>query len=568
ATANKTKCVRAPPNDDDDASTPSMMTRQFQTLRHLLADFSPAPKTMARRTARCKTFPDDHTISALTPLSSSTIRWLPKPPHGPLHVPVTGCLYYCIDEYAASKLRHEPQSRLDNPATSLGIVASNEANDAAMAKSHRLAQAHEADMTLAALHEDDDDTLAFHVVHVPKDKDHVVHATRQRDSPSASSPPLRFAPANVSHLIQTAACHALVDGLPEDHRLHVHSRYPRETFGAVATLGHLYVAVPRHPSVAGQHHPLLTSALRPVGVDAMRVLVATYLVRDPTVTEPSACFALYRPTMGSDPTTAYCVVENPSFLLPPSSTVDVPALLVQYVTTPQGASHELTTPTDHVSILGSFCRWRSCLDLATPSASSLCPSHHRVEKQLNPDERQQFVGRDASVKAGAAPAMEIRHIKQSSSLLEELLNKQLGTTLSSFLDKVQLDGSNPSLAAKFLAPTNKDAADQLADEKRMLESILQVEQDVTDEVNALVALGVYPTAELGLLRQKDAASMTALQASQRKVKLFRTRRQEEEEKLQQHPPKSLRKLLLPSKSCPNVTKGLGKPRKLRRDAKG
>ncbi|KAF0714844.1 Aste57867_3655 [Aphanomyces stellatus] len=82
ATANKTKCVRAPPNDDDDASTPSMMTRQFQTLRHLLADFSPAPKTMARRTARCKTFPDDHTISALTPLSSSTIRWLPKPPHG------------------------------------------------------------------------------------------------------------------------------------------------------------------------------------------------------------------------------------------------------------------------------------------------------------------------------------------------------------------------------------------------------------------------------------------------------------------------------------------------------
>ncbi|RHY43313.1 hypothetical protein DYB38_012331, partial [Aphanomyces astaci] len=109
----------------------------------------------------------------------------------------------------------------------------------------------------------------------------------------------------------------------------------------------------------------------------------------------------------------------------------------------------------------------------------------------------------------ASPELTITRI------LAELLNQQLRTTLVSFLEKMVTEGSNRALLAHFSA-WNPDTCSSLnasqdddampleiIAEKDMLEAIWQVERAATDEVKTLVALGVYPTAELGLLRQKQ-----------------------------------------------------------------
>ncbi|RHY16467.1 hypothetical protein DYB25_001075 [Aphanomyces astaci] len=117
----------------------------------------------------------------------------------------------------------------------------------------------------------------------------------------------------------------------------------------------------------------------------------------------------------------------------------------------------------------------------------------------------------------ASPELTITRI------LAELLNQQLRTTLVSFLEKMVTEGSNRALLAHFSA-WNPDTCSSLnasqdddampleiIAEKDMLEAIWQVERAATDEVKTLVALGVYPTAELGLLRQKQdpVSSMSA-----------------------------------------------------------
>ncbi|RHZ33186.1 hypothetical protein DYB26_007393, partial [Aphanomyces astaci] len=198
---------------------------------------------------------------------------------------------------------------------------------------------------------------------------------------------MHFAPANVSHLIQTATYIDMRGTLAPDLQTNLRLRYPPETFGS-HVLSHLYVAVPhdaRACSTTSSSNPLLESILRPISSDAVRALIATYVIRDPS----------------------------------------------------------------------------------------------------------------------------------------ELLNQQLRTTLVSFLQKMATEGSNRALLAHFSAwnpdtcsslnaSQDNDAMSlEIIAEKDMLEAIWQVERAATDEVKTLVALGVYPTAELGLLRQKQDPVMYA-----------------------------------------------------------
>ncbi|KAF0736925.1 hypothetical protein AaE_008967 [Aphanomyces astaci] len=243
-------------------------------------------------------------------------------------------------------------------------------------------------------------------------------------------------------------------------------------------------------------------------------------------------YALYRPSFGFQGT-AYCIVDTPGLLLqspphPPSASADAPsALVVQYTTTGTNAGQcavstgvtkgDLPSLAASSSILGSFCSWRSCLDEAAAqgTTSHLCAAHQRLEPFLTPEERVQVLGGHSTHRGRCgdvmAPAMEIRHIKHSSSLLEELLNQQLRTTLVSFLQKMATEGSNRALLAHFSAwnpdtcsslnaSQDNDAMSlEIIAEKDMLEAIWQVERAATDEVKTLVALGM----DICTLRQSE-----------------------------------------------------------------
>ncbi|KAH9126353.1 hypothetical protein LEN26_006876 [Aphanomyces euteiches] len=546
---NKTRLILAPEATNSPNSSPrGMMTAQYQSFCRLLSEYTSLSKPTSRRRQKAKTqiFPDG--FSCTTPLSSSTIRWLPHAAHGPLHVPVNGSIYYCLDEY---KYRRGHKN-VEATESLLRIASPNLHQNAAVASSDRLALQYASDMDVNVALDG-----IFQVQNVVK-TDHVLQATLEA---FPHMRPLHFAPANVSHLIQSTTYHDLVMTFTEEHQANLTMRYPLETFGA-ESLTHFYVAIPTASTSNSSNHLLLACKLHPISSDAMRTLIATYVIRDPSITDTTSLFSLYRQSFGPAPSTAYCIVEHPAFILPPGSDVP-PALVVQYSTrsSPLPRKDATAEPMDStVSLLGSFCRWRSCLDMAS-MGQSLCANHTRLERHLKPEERMQIIGPvdnlDISAKTMVAPSVEIKRIKHSSSLLEELLQKQLGATLQAFLDKVVGQGCNAALVQAFHASRTSDRAlgsdNSVEQVKNLLEQIWEMEQATTDEISALAALGVYPTVELGLLKQEEDATQTMAQAAERKLRLFRTRRQEEEAKKQvkkRHP------LLQPSKSCPVVAKGL------------
>ncbi|CAK4694638.1 unnamed protein product [Aphanomyces euteiches] len=382
----------------------------------------------------------------------------------------------------------------------------------------------------------------FQVQNVVK-TDHVLQATLEA---FPHMRPLHFAPANVSHLIQSTTYHDLVMTFTEEHQANLTMRYPLETFGA-ESLTHFYVAIPTASTSNSSNHLLLACKLHPISSDAMRTLIATYVIRDPSITDTTSLFSLYRQSFGPAPSTAYCIVEHPAFILPPGSDVP-PALVVQYSTrsSPLPRKDATAEPMDSTT-------WLQWVNLYVQTTLD--------SRHLKPEERMQIIGPvdnlDISAKTMVAPSVEIKRIKHSSSLLEELLQKQLGATLQAFLDKVVGQGCNAALVQAFHASRTSDRAlgsdNSVEQVKNLLEQIWEMEQATTDEISALAALGVYPTVELGLLKQEEDATQTMAQAAERKLRLFRTRRQEEEAKKQvkkRHP------LLQPSKSCPVVAKGL------------
>ncbi|ETW04099.1 hypothetical protein H310_04463 [Aphanomyces invadans] len=593
---NKTHIIVPRHRQPLDGPEPSdRMSTQYEALYDLLeiasARHLKRPKSKGKlKTVQPSLFPDGFTCT--TPLSSSTIRWLPQVAHGALQVPTNGCIYYCLND-----LQARPSDGCGNKthvSLSLARIASpNLQQNAAVARTEALAARYVPSLSGTPA----DSAGPFQVDHVFP-HDHVVRAIpldamgRRQSAPTTNGPDsvdegvesLHFAPANVSHLIQSATFTDMAQMLAPESQMNLHLRYPPETF-ALHTLQHLYVAVPAtrqsaptstprgrpSTSASSRRNPLLESILYPISADAMRVLISTYVIRDPKVMADggmASLFSLYRPSFGSD--ASYCVVENPGFLRPAPASVSSPSddpsmLVVQYTTQAVPAPLQTSRPkAPPSSVLGTFCSWRSCLDEATVGTTRLCDSHARLEAMLTPEERVQVLGsasRQCPAATAMAPAMEIRQIKHSSSLLEELLNQQLRTTLETFLDKVAADGSNRALladvagaiAARIDSPGRDAATNEAFDEIEMLEQVLQVERAATDEVRMLVALGVYPTAELGLLRQKVNQTHTPLQASQRKLILLRTRRQEEEER--QVKLKGKRPGLAASKSCPSVSKG-------------
>ncbi|KDO17746.1 hypothetical protein SPRG_22378 [Saprolegnia parasitica CBS 223.65] len=124
----------------------------------------------------------------------------------------------------------------------------------------------------------------------------------------------------------------------------------------------------------------------------------------------------------------------------------------------------------------------------------------------------------------ALPATELRQIKHASRLLDDLLHRRLASTLLA----LYTESVAPSSCRRCVRAEAPSAT------VTSLENALALEEATTNDVLGLARLGVYPTAEVALLKRLEQRLQTnrdvdQLRAfSEKKHALFRARRNDEE----------------------------------------
>lgn len=316
-----------------------------------------------------------------------------------------------------------------------------------------------------------------------------------------------------------------------------------------AALGQLYVPVWR--DAAAQE-------LAPLRPEVLRELFSVYLSREPSsgLAVPGA--AAVFPVASTDDK-AYFVVQNPTLPQRTSgaaAAATTVALLVEYDFL--GAPEADARPEDRANankwdgaLLGPFCRWRSCLSHASalPAPRSLCAHHSQLKQFLDvrttkggPSETSRFLPKRPPVQLACPPttADDLAMLKAASSLLQELVEGKLASTIDAFCQRACGDASDrqwreragaapspPSWLRRAHAGPTSSALAAIDREWDTHTALLAAERAATHELDRLAALGVYPTAELALIRRDASALGTeGLDASgQRKLALLRLRRE-------------------------------------------
>jgi hypothetical protein len=213
------------------------------------------------------------------------------------------------------------------------------------------------------------------------------------------------------------------------------------------TIEHLYIAV----NEKGQ----AKDAIKLVSVpkQLMVVLVETYCRNAPSRSSASASNIV--PNSCLDNSGAhFCLIRNPNF----APTIDAEdeedssayCYLVQF-TSEALPSDEPTNSSPPKSknqwdnkILWNFCRWRSCLAPATssPSPRSLCTHHSMLKQFLESNKRNEaarFLPRkppNLTQDEEDATINDLKLIKAASSLVEELADNKLASTIDSFCHRI------------------------------------------------------------------------------------------------------------------------------------
>ena len=207
-------------------------------------------------------------------------------------------------------------------------------------------------------------------------------------------------------------------------------------------------------------------------------------------------------------------------------------------------------------VLWHFCRWRSCLAPATAhfAPRHLCTAHSKLKEFL--DSRPGKGGESSRFLPKKPPQSietDISMIKAASSLLTELKNGKLSSTIQSFCSRAAAEssdrhcqtitnGQSPPIRPPWArwSERNVDAALGIVDRDiKVAEAIAAAERDATSELQRLEEIGVFPTIEIALIRREresraaeSSGGLTEIQSAERKLNLFRLRRQAAESQLE------------------------------------
>ena len=213
------------------------------------------------------------------------------------------------------------------------------------------------------------------------------------------------------------------------------------------------------------------------------------------------------------------------------------------------------------TILWSLCRWRSCLSHSTnsPAPKYLC-SHHTNLKALldnrigkaSSSESSRFLPKKPPTitrSIHGSTNSDLEMIKAASSLLQELLNGKLASTIQSFCQRAARESSDrfwlkqskclPASTASWSRWADSDkleaAFKALENDMRAARNVLEAECATTMELKQLENMDIYPTAELTLIR-KEARSLDneidEVDFCRHKLALLRSRREAVEAQLQ------------------------------------
>ncbi|EQC29922.1 hypothetical protein SDRG_12468 [Saprolegnia diclina VS20] len=482
---------------------PTSTTTGLQALEQLLScgDVAPSSKK-SKRPSSSRQERVVVSMSSSTPLSTSALRWLPLQPSTLPQSPMNDHLYFCLDEY---KMR----SQLEDHAAITEIASRDwtpSRTDALIAAFVRAPSDVCAKLDLAS---------AFDIDTVLRsdDADHVLRAT----SPSVPHPPLHFGVASVGHLIETKQWREYAAQLPPDTRASLERLAPH-TLQSRGRLSQLYMA-----TSAITNGALVGAALHPLSTAMLDELVGLYLLRP--IKMPAMATTLFAP-MDALGDAALCRIDNVSALLTDSVCVPHRAL-VQYTRVPldqatQGLAANCDDP------LGSFCAYRGCSHRNV--LRRLCPLHAALCKTASVDEAAEYMEATPSLEptltaCGLLPATELRQIKQASRLLDDLLHRRLETRLLTLVTDSVTTAYHRHVVAEAPSATVTSLAAALA-----------LEEATTNDVLGLARLGVYPTAEVALLKRLEQRFQTTggkevdqlLAFCEKKHALFRARRTDEE----------------------------------------
>jgi hypothetical protein len=189
------------------------------------------------------------------------------------------------------------------------------------------------------------------------------------------------------------------------------------------------------------------------------------------------------------------------------------------------------------AILSNYCRWRACTCEATPKPAPkyLCSAHSQIKSFLDwravggetPGQAMPPTSADSSrflpKKVPQQRMDDLNLIKFASSLLVELENGKLSSTIETFckraaaessekyctmLKKQQLEGGEEMVPhsmpwARWLhGDEYSRVVQKLGRDLQITNQIQNIERGVTSEVGRLRELGVYPSAELVLIRRQ------------------------------------------------------------------
>jgi hypothetical protein len=196
------------------------------------------------------------------------------------------------------------------------------------------------------------------------------------------------------------------------------------------------------------------------------------------------------------------------------------------------------------TILWNFCRWRSCMCPATssPAPKYLC-THHSMLKALldstskKKNESARFLPRKPPVCSDAEVGTTKRDlllIKAASSLVEELVDDKLASTIESFCHRMKSDHGllRQKHWSKFnLKENNREATwkrwgtpgvlkqtlGEMEQNNRAASASFALEHATTLEIQNLVNRGIYPVAEVALI-QKELKN--DVESSQQKFELI------------------------------------------------
>ncbi|CAM9608378.1 unnamed protein product [Chrysoparadoxa australica] len=177
-------------------------------------------------------------------------------------------------------------------------------------------------------------------------------------------------------------------------------------------------------------------------------------------------------------------------------------------------------------ILSSLCRWRGCM--CEGRWRNLCSYHSELRDFIDagPVVKEGRGGATATTtrkggressrflprKPPTAPVGDLNLIKASSNLLMELLNGKLAATTAAYCRKAAIEcsakrGKRPSYIppeaswVKWLDEGELDRAKRTTQQQlHWTQCIADCERAVTSELQRLMELGVYPAAELALIR--------------------------------------------------------------------